>query len=136
MDKSMKKKTTDCDSTILDGIFRVILVSLLAAGMAVTGFAQSDMDDEEVEELPTFVIDEAKDVGYMSPETYSASRAAIGFLDLPMAVDVINREKIDDTSAFTLSDAVRASSNVHDSVNESHRYTVRGFDATVTLNGV
>ena len=132
----MKKKTTNCEANFLDGLFRVFLVSLLTAGMTVPGFAQSGMDDEEVEELPTFVIDEAKDVGYMSPETYSASRAAIGFLDLPMAVDVINREKIDDTLAFDLSDAVRASSNVHDSVNNSHRYTVRGFDATVTINGV
>ena len=132
----MKKKTTNCEANFLDGLFRVFLVSLLTAGMAVPGFAQSGMDDEEVEELPTFTIDEAKDVGYMSPETYSTSRAAIGFLDLPMSVDVINREKIDDTSAFDLSDAVRATSNVVDSVNNSHRYTVRGFDATVTVNGV
>ncbi len=120
------------------GLIRCIPASFFALVIMAPEVVQAGGGEagEEIQELPTFTIDESKNVGYVSSETLSGSRAAIHFLDLGMSLDVINREKIDDTLAYTLSDAIRGSSSVHESVNDSNRHTVRGFDAIVAINGL
>lgn len=132
----MKMIAMNQQNKLRNGTMRCFFASLFALVLAIPTFAQDSEEAQEIEELPTFTVDESKNIGYVTSETLTGSRAAVNFLDLGMALDVINRQKMDDTVAYTLYDAVRGSSSVHESLNDSNRYTVRGFDSTVAIDGL
>lgn len=104
-------------------------------------FAMGQEEDDDIVTLNPFEVDGSRDVGYYSPNAFSAYRMNIPLLELPVNVQVVTSEFIDDLKAINLEDVARytpsvglpvESNNNHDQGN----FTVRGIGtARVKRNG-
>lgn len=70
---------------------------------------------EEVYELSPFEVSTDADRGYQSFSSNSGTRLSVQLRDLPMSVDVLNREFIEDTGSTNLDEALRYSAGVFSS---------------------
>ena len=93
-----------------------LLMSLLVGLSLQTASAQTDEEaDEESEEvfqLSPFEVDTSADRGYYAANTISGSRINIALQDMPMPIEVITSEFIEDTGSVDLRESLRYSSGI------------------------
>lgn len=74
--------------------------------------AQQPADDDDVFELSPFIVDATRDRGFQATNTVSGTSLNIAIRDLPMSLEAITSQFIEDTGATTFSEALRFSSGV------------------------
>ncbi len=75
-------------------------------------YAQDAAADDEVFKLSPFEVDSSKDVGYRATNTISGSRLNTKLKDIPMPIEVITEEFVDDIGASDLREALRYSAGI------------------------
>ena len=95
--------------------FPLIETLLAAALIALPGGlpAQDESDDEEVIELSPFVVETSGDRGYLSTNSTSGTSLNTLIRDLPIPLEVVNRELIEDLQANDMKEALEYSAGVH-----------------------
>ena len=92
------------------------LLSFSAASSVVTlpAFSQESpaQSQEPVYELNPFQVDASQDKGYRATNTISGSRLNTRLKDIPMPIEVITEEFVDDIGATDLREALRYSSGI------------------------
>ena len=105
----------------------VLILSFLSM-LGVASFAQTEANDgEEIYELSPFVVNTSADRGYYASNTISGSRINIALQDMPMPIEVITSEFIEDTGSQDLRESLRYSAGI---ILQSQN------DAGVGLDGV
>jgi len=117
--------------------FKCILVFLHAIiwpFLAIT--AQEDTDDVDYE-LSPFTVSTATDRGYVATRSVAGLKTNTAILDMPLNVQVLNRDFLEDIGGDKLYQAINYISNVTsgDQRNDSG-INIRGFGATVRQNGL
>lgn len=69
-------------------------------------------DDDEIVTLSPFVVDASGDVGYRATNTTSGTSLNTPIKDIPMSIEVINQEFLEDTGATNFDEALAYSSGV------------------------
>lgn len=69
--------------------------------------------EEETITLSPFVVDASQDVGYRATNTTSGTSLNTPIKDIPMAIEVINQDFIDDTGATNFDEALEYSAGVY-----------------------
>ncbi|MEX0327008.1 MAG: TonB-dependent siderophore receptor [Puniceicoccaceae bacterium] len=90
------------------------LAGLLAA-FSATAHGQTDEDnsgDGEVFELSPFEVSTSGDRGYYASNTISGSRISVPIQDIPLSIEVITSEFIEDTGATDLRDSLKYSAGL------------------------
>ncbi len=128
------------------------LATVLSAAYCLLASLSANAQDAEeyVFTLSPFQVDSSQDVGYRATNTISGSRLNTAIKDIPMPIEVITREFIDDTGALDLKEALQYSAGIvrdelqapafgtvdfqdpHKGKNEA-RIKIRGFETTVSL---
>lgn len=78
-------------------------------------FAQESGEDREVYELSPFVVDASEDDRYWSSNSVSGTSLNTRIQDLPMSIEVINGQFIEDLGATNLEEALAYSSGIFQS---------------------
>ncbi len=115
--------------------FLVFFASILALSGAR---AQDDLSGglDDVIELPEFVVRDTGEGGYLKTNTISATRLNANVKDLPMPVEVITSDFIQDTGAESLDDALAFSAGLEtnltatqagDNTSDNTAFRLRGF---------
>lgn len=96
--------------------------------------------NEEVLTLSRFQVNEDSDVGYRATQTVSGTRFKTEIKDLPMAMQVITSQFLEDTNATNIYDALQFVSSVSEEGSHSAAYgssglRVRGFYGARLRNG-
>jgi len=91
------------DNLLLKG-FQIAFCGLL---LAVTPFAiaQDSSDTEEVFELSPFSVDTSGDEGWRASSTLTGSRTNQELKNVPLSVDALTSEFMEDMGIYTLEDA-------------------------------
>src|SRR5690606_21224924 len=79
---------------------------------AVAQRADDDPDDDDVLVLNPFIISESEDVGYIATNSTAGTSLNMLIRDIPLSLEVINREMIDDMQATTLEESLIYSAGV------------------------
>lgn len=74
--------------------------------------AQDSKENLDVIELSPFEVDASKDSGYRATNTISGSRLNTKLKDIPMPIEVITEEFVDDTGATDLREALKYSAGI------------------------
>lgn len=74
--------------------------------------AQEDDTDEEIYDLSPFEIDETLDDGYFASNAISGTRVSARIQDIPLSIEVITSEFIEDTGAVDLRESLRYSAGL------------------------
>ena len=69
-------------------------------------------EEEDVFELPAFIVDASGDRGYQATNTVSGTSLNMAIRDLPMSLEAITAQFIEDTGATTFNEALAYSSGV------------------------
>jgi iron complex outermembrane receptor protein len=119
---------------------RVMLRVALAAislGACRFAFAQTPQGpaataNQEVVELPKFVISETSANPYQSQQALSATRVAMAIQDIPQTISVVPSEFIQDSMSLKMSDAAKYVTPVVESTLPfgGDRYMIRGFQVS------
>lgn len=108
-------------SSVLDNLPRVFtrsippLVFLLAALPAINAQEASSlatMPDDEVYEMPVFQVDTAQDDRYLAANAVSGTRINTPIKELPMSLEVITSEFMEDIGADDFRESLRYSSGI------------------------
>ncbi|MFO7724688.1 MAG: hypothetical protein R6V45_03980, partial [Oceanipulchritudo sp.] len=89
------------------------LTVILAA--VLPGLAQSDNDaseDDPVFELSPFEVSTSEDSGYYASNAISGSRINVPIQDMPLTIEVVTSEFIQDTGATDLRESLKYSSGI------------------------
>jgi len=113
----------------------------LAAGILMTmglcGFSSAQMipedQEETIYELSPFEVNTSNDRGYYAANTVSGSRINTALQDMPMPIEVITSEFIEDTGSNDLRESLRYSAGI---LLESQNDATTGNSAGTALNGV
>ncbi|MGC9452096.1 MAG: TonB-dependent siderophore receptor [Oceanipulchritudo sp.] len=111
-----------------------LLFAVLASPLA--GFAQ---DAGPVYELDPFVVDTSGDEGYKVLNSIGGTRFSVPIKEIPLNLQVINEELLEDTFSYVLEDAIKFSAGVTSVGNqrEQGNFNVRGFAVQrVKRNGI
>ncbi|MEX0321740.1 MAG: TonB-dependent siderophore receptor [Puniceicoccaceae bacterium] len=93
-------------------------LALLGAGILLNpvtvAIAQDDDDEAEgpIYELSPFEVDTTSDRGYYAANTISGSRINIALQDMPMPIEVVTSEFIEDTGSTDLRETLRYSAGI------------------------
>lgn len=71
-----------------------------------------EADDEQIFELSPFMVDASEDTGYRATNTVSGTSLNTAIKDIPMAIEVVNQDFMDDVDATNLEEALAYSSGV------------------------
>lgn len=95
------------------------LISISAGAMLVFAGSHSDGQESrpapnegEVVQLSPFEIDASDDVGYRSTNSISGTSLNTPLKDIPMSIEVINRQFLDDTGAIDFEESLQYSAGV------------------------
>ncbi len=99
--------------------------------MATTLVAQQNQeDDDDVVYLSPFQVDASQDQGYLATNATSGTSLNMEIRDLPMPLEVINRQFIEDQGAVDMKEALDYSAGVFMSDYRSTTSSVTGFGGT------
>ncbi|MEZ5278493.1 MAG: TonB-dependent siderophore receptor [Opitutaceae bacterium] len=91
----------------------------------------------EVVELKPFEVNSARDFGYYAGSSVSATKTSVPISDIPINIQVMTRDFLDDVQARSIDDAIFYSAGASPDTNEPGRYSLRGFTSPEPLrNGV
>ena len=93
-------------------LFGFGFASLHAQGESETSNEDSSNEQEMIEELSPFEVSVDGDRGYFATNTISGSRINTALQDMPMPIEVITSEFIEDTGALDLRESLRYSAGV------------------------
>ena len=96
-------------------ICRICTVLTLCSAIAYQGYSQeaeAEESDEEIYELSPFTVSTRDDRGYLSTNAVSGTSLNTSIRDLPMALEVINQEFIEDLGALNMDEALEYSAGV------------------------
>ncbi len=124
-----------------------VLTCLLAVGLTgPTLSAQSVdlnvIDEEEVVNLPEFVVRPDLNEGYVATNTISGTRLNERIKELPIPVEIITEEFIDDIGALTIKDALNftagletviTSQQVGENTSNPNAFRLRGYVSEAVL---
>jgi len=118
--------------------WRYLLATTMAAGAAVaTAQTTPAGDDGEIYELSAFEVRAAEDFGYRAINTMTATRIGVSLQQVPLSVQVVTEEFVEDLGLASFADSLRyVSSAVGDSLSpqgEAGNATIRGFPTAWTL---
>jgi len=123
------------------------LIGLSAAPLWAQTAVTTD-DDEEVTKLTPFEVASDKDYGYLKTNAATATKIGMEIQKIPMNVQVVSREFLDDTNARTLTDLFRYSAAASgdtrfamrvpaNSATPQGTFTMRGFVVnSIMRNGI
>jgi outer membrane receptor protein involved in Fe transport len=74
--------------------------------------SSSESDDQPVFELSPFEVSSSGDKGYYASNTISGSRISVPIQDIPLTIEVVTSEFIEDTGATDLRDSLKYSAGV------------------------
>jgi len=94
------------------GKFSITLITALALGSVLNG-QETNGAEEEVFELSPFEVSVDNDQGYLSTNAISGTSLNMAIRDLPMPLEVINRELIEDLQATDLEESLEYSAGVY-----------------------
>lgn len=116
----------------------MITLALLNAPLASAQTAGGEKE-EEVMVLSPFTVEAGEGGGYQANASFSTSRAAVSFMDMPLSVQVVTRELIEDTGVFTMADAIKFVSGTSEGrlpQGGGISFALRGFSfVTVSVDG-
>jgi outer membrane receptor protein involved in Fe transport len=93
--------------------FTFLAVAGLLGASLVPTYGQSDSDsDEDVFELSPFEVSTSGDKGYYASNTISGSRITVPIQDIPLTIEVITSEFIEDTGATDLRGSLQYSAGL------------------------
>ena len=98
---------------ISDRLFRIALFFTLCNATAYTAYSQEDEDVEgEIYVLSPFEVSTEDDRGYLSTNATSGTSLNSSIRDLPMALEVVNQEFIEDLGAVNMDEALKYAAGV------------------------
>ena len=103
------------------------LTSTLACGLILGGSSllAQEPEDDEIIELSPFTVVEDDQGGYRASNTISGTKINTALRDLPLSLEVITEDFIDDIGAFDLQESLRYTTGVTTSGDTGGR--IRGF---------
>ena len=104
-------------------VWRLALSALVLPSLAANIFAQDD--NEEIYELSPFEVSTDRDVGYLSTNSTSGTSLNVELKDLPMTVQVVNKEVITDLGASNLNESLAYTSGVFSGSNAASNAQTR-----------
>jgi iron complex outermembrane receptor protein len=116
-----------------------IPMSLVAAGLVGWAAALTGQDNGagEVFELSAFEVRAQEDYGYRATNTMTATRIGVALTQVPLSIQVVTEEFVEDLGMSSFSDSLRyVSSTVGDSLSpagDSGNSYIRGFQTAWTL---
>ena len=106
---------------LLGALFAIVTAP---AQTAPAGAAQSETGKEEAVLLKEFRVDTSKDRGYLATNATTGTRLNMASKDIPLPIEVITREFIDDIGAVDVKESLRYSAGiVQDTVTTSNSFT-------------
>ena len=109
---------------------KLALLPCLLLGGAVA-IAQEDETDGEVLELSPFEVTTADDSGYYASNSISGSRIDVRIQDMPLTIEVVTSEFIEDTGSTDLRESLRYSAGI---LLESQNDAYGNFDNAGGVN--
>ena len=108
------------DQISLSGLVcRISTLLTLCSATAYQGYGQDvDDSDGEIFELSPFSVTTADDRGYLSTNAVSGTSLNTSIRDLPMALEVINQEFLEDLGALNMDEALKYSAGVETTAYE------------------
>lgn len=92
---------------------RYSIVSLIIVGGALPAIGQTKSDEQlEVFELSPFTVSTENDHGYYASNSISGSRIDVRIQDMPLTIEVVTSEFIDDTGSTDLRESLRYSAGI------------------------
>jgi outer membrane receptor protein involved in Fe transport len=107
----------------------LLAISLLLDGrLAAQSTTPAATEEQPVVELPKFVVDSSRDVGYQATNTASVSRLSRPLKDIPQSISILNEEFMRDVGVLDFSQAVQYSTNINFQIaNADTNFTIRGL---------
>lgn len=103
----------------------------------LTGAHAQEDGEEELFELQAYEVRSDRDVGYYAGNSVSATKTAVPISDIPINIQVMTRDFIEDVGAVSIDDALFYVAGANPDTNEPGRYSIRGFTSPEpTRNGV
>lgn len=99
--------------------FPCVFLAVSLAGVSVLGQNEDEVDGEEVIELNPFVVTERDDRGYVSTNSVSGAGINMAIRDIPVPLEVLNAEYIEDLQATDLDETLQYSAGVYTQSFES-----------------
>ncbi|MGJ3241767.1 MAG: TonB-dependent siderophore receptor [Opitutales bacterium] len=104
-------------------LIRIGLSGLAALGLA--SFVQAQEGQDTIETLSPFSVSDAATSGYRATNSTSGSRIDLPLREVPITLEVITEQFIDDTASFDLQESLRYTAGVTTSGDTGGR--IRGF---------
>ncbi len=115
---------------------RTFLSSLLVTSSQVV-LAQENSSQSQTYELSPYEVNSSLDVGYYAGNSISATKTAVAIKDIPINIQVMTRDFIEDVQAYSIDEALIYVAGAAPDTNEPGRYTIRGFTSPEPIrNGV
>lgn len=132
----MSKQSNNPKATLRGGLIRKAAIALTWFPMSLAGQNEASSDGE-VFELSAFEVRAAEDYGYRVTNTMTATRIGVALTEVPLSIQVITEEFVEDLGITSFSDSLRyVSSTVGDTLSpagESGNAYIRGFQTAWTL---
>jgi iron complex outermembrane receptor protein len=114
-----------------------IAALLLLFGVFAMHAQENAAGSDEVVELSPFEVNTERDFGYYADSSASATKTSVPISEIPINIQVMTRNFIDDIQARSIDDAIFYSASASPDTNEPGRYSLRGFTSPEPLrNGV
>lgn len=136
-------KTMKSNSSPHPQRFSTFILTTLIVGFLFSPFSlysqESDQETNEndIIELDPFTVETSGDVGYQASNSVSGTRVNVALENVPMAIQVITQELIEDIEAINLEEVTRYASSVRladqGSTGASQGFNIRGFVNRRTL---
>lgn len=111
MNKTYKAQDISWNMTFIARVFSVILAGLIWAA-PLKAQEDDEVPEGDIYQLSPFTVDVSEDVGYRSTNTTSGTSLNTAIKDIPMSIEVINAEFLEDTGATNFDEALAYSSGV------------------------
>lgn len=93
--------------------------------------------DDDVFELSAYEVSGSRDFGYYAGNSVSATKTSVPIEDIPINIQVLTRDFLDDLQADSIDDAIFYTAGASPDTNEPGRYSLRGFTSPEPLrNGI
>jgi len=116
------------------------LTAILTLGLAESPTqvnAQDRKEDEMVTKLTAYVVEEGADAGYYASNSITGTRTQETLLNIPLTVNIVTSELIEDTNMIRLEDAFDYTPGINKSFENDSRFSLRGFnDTNPRINGI
>ena len=104
---------TTSTNSFLVYLWRLVAFVILPASLGINLSAQeADEDEGEIFVLSPFEIDESADEGYFATNAISGTRVAAAIQDIPLSIEVVTSEFIEDTGSTDLRESLRYSAGI------------------------